>query len=286
MQTRAPLQVSTAAALDVSAASGLCALPDRLCVVADDETFLAQYAFDGAPLGRVALFEEVLPEEHHARKRSKPDLEALAALPDGRLLALGSGSTSQRERGALIDPAHGFTVRPVDLGALYRELRAALPELNVEGAVVVDDHLVLLQRGNGRARANARIELDLARLLEAFDRSVPPPASALIAIANVALPELAGVPLSFTDAAAHAGRVLFTAAAEDTDDTYADGACTGSVIGELIGARVSWVQPVQPVCKLEGIACTGQGVMWLVADADDRATPAALFRASVPPSAI
>jgi hypothetical protein len=278
MQTRAPLQLSQVAALDVSAASGLCALADRLCVVADDETFLAQYAFDGAPLGRVALFDDALPEEHHARKRRKPDLEALAALPDGRLLALGSGSTSQRERGALVDPARGFTVRPIDLGALYRELRASLPELNVEGAVVVDDRLVLLQRGNGRARANARIELDLARLLEALERGAPPPASALVGIAPVALPELAGVPLSFTDAAVHEGRVLFTAAAEDTDDTYADGANMGSVIGELVGAQVSWVQPVLPVCKLEGIACTPQGALWLVADADNRAIPAALFR--------
>jgi hypothetical protein len=280
MQARDPLQLSMVARLDVSAASGMCALADRLCVVADDETFLAQYAFDGAPLGRVALFGDVLPEAHDARKRRKPDLEALALLPDGRLLALGSGSTPRRERGALIDPARGWTVRPIDLAALYAELRAALPELNVEGAVVVGERLVLLQRGNGRARANARVELDLGRVLAALEAGTLA-ASTLIAVTAVALPDLAGVPLSFTDAAVHGGRVLFTAAAEDTDDTYQDGACTGSVVGELHGGRVLWVQPLLPACKLEGISCADDR-LWLVADADDRGTPAPLYSTPIP----
>ncbi len=280
MQTRDPLQLSMVAQLDVSAASGLCALPDRLCVVADDETFLAQHAFDGTPLGRVALFGDALPEEHATRKRQKPDLEALALLPDGRLLALGSGSTPRRERGALIDPARGWTVRAIALAALYAELRAVLPELNVEGAVVVGERLVLLQRGNGRARANARVDLDLARALEALDGGMLA-ASALIAVKAVALPDLAGVPLSFTDATVHAGRVLFTAAAENTNDTYEDGACSGSVVGELRGAQVLWIQPVQPACKLEGISCTDDR-LWLVADADDRRAPAPLYSARIP----
>jgi hypothetical protein len=281
MQARDPLQLSVIAQLDVSAASGMCALTDRLCVVADDETFLAQYAFDGAPLGRVALFGDALPEEHEARKRQKPDLEALALLPDGRLLALGSGSTPRRERGALIDPARGWTVRPIDLAPLYAELRAALPELNVEGAVMVGERLVLLQRGNGRARANARVDLALAGVLETLDRDGTLTAGALIAIGAVALPDLGGVPLSFTDAAVHAGRVLFTAAAEDTDDTYQDGACTGSVVGELRDREVIWARQVQPACKLEGISCADDR-LWLVADADDRGTPTPLYSARIP----
>lgn len=283
MQALEPLRLSKVGELDVSAASGLCALADRLCVIADDETFLAQYTFDGAPLGRTALFADALPDEHAARKRAKPDLEAMAALPDGRLIAFGSGSTARRERGALIDPARGWSVRLLDLSALYGELRTALPELNIEGAVVVDERLVLLQRGNGRARANARIEIDLARTLAALAAGAALPAAALTAIATVALPDLAGVPLSFTDAAAHAGAVLFTAAAEDTDDTYADGVCTGSVVGELRGSEVGWVRPVEPsACKLEGITCMND-TLWLVADADDRTAPAPLFSARLRP---
>ena len=275
------LELSKVAELTVSAASGLVAQGDLLYVVADDETHLAVYGLDGSPRADVPLFAGALPDAHAERKRHKPDLEALTALPDGRLLAFGSGSTDRRARGALIDPARGLAVRSVDLAPLYRVLGAALPELNVEGATVLGDRLVLLQRGNGAARANARIDLDLARVLAAFDGDGSL-AEALIAIVPVPLPDLAGVPLGFTDAAVWADRLLFTAAAEDTDDTYADGACTGSVLGELRGGAVDWARQVQPACKLEGLACTADGALYLVADPDDRSIRATLFQIGDP----
>src|SRR5690349_13989277 len=100
----APVDLEPIAELDVSAASGLVAIAERLYVVADDEHFLATYDFAGRPLGRLALWPDALPDEHAERKRLKSDLEALTQLPDGRLLALGSGSTPRRRRGALIDP--------------------------------------------------------------------------------------------------------------------------------------------------------------------------------------
>ena len=44
-----------------------------------------------------------LPADFAERKRRKPDLEALVLLPgQGTLLALGSGSRAQRERGFLV----------------------------------------------------------------------------------------------------------------------------------------------------------------------------------------
>jgi hypothetical protein len=101
----------------------------------------------------------------------------------------------------------------------------------------------------------------------------------------VQLGELAGVPLGFTDATAHpTAGLLFTAAAEDTRDTYVDGRCTGSVVGVLAGSAVHSVRAVQPACKLEGLACSVEESMttlWMVADADDRAVRATLWRADV-----
>jgi hypothetical protein len=268
--------------LDVSAASGIAALSDALCVVADDETFLAVFGFDGRPRRRVPLLPDRLPAEHHARKRRKPDFEALAALPDGRLLALGSGSTDARMRGALIAPDAGWAVQRVDLTPLYGALAAELPELNIEGAAVLGDRLVLLQRGNGAARANARIDLDLDAVRAGLQHGAIEP-NAMRALTRVELGSVAGVPLGFTDAAAHAsGALLFTAAAEDTTDTYADGRCTGSVVGVLDGSEARSVRAVTPACKIEGLACGGGGVantLWLVADADDRDVRALLFRA-------
>ena len=279
------LDLAPIAELDVSAASGLAALPDALCVIADDETFLGVYDYDGRPRARVALLPDRLPAEHHARKRSKPDFEALAALPDGRLLALGSGSTAARMRGVLITPAMGWGVRAFDLAPLYQALAKDVPELNVEGAAVLGDRLVLLQRGNGAARDNARIDLDLAAVLHALDDGAALDAGALCAIERVRLGEIDGVPLGFTDAAAHpSAGLLFTAAAEDTADTYLDGRSAGSVVGVLSGGAVLAAHTVQPACKLEGLACRvagGATRLWLVADADDRGVPATLFRAEL-----
>lgn len=279
------LSLTPVAALDVSAASGLVVLGDRLYVIADDETFLSAYALDGTPRSRTPLLSGVLPTEHAARKRHKPDLEALALLPGDRLLALGSGSTEARMRGAVVDP-RAATLRAIDLRPLYEQLRNELSDLNVEGAAVRGDALVLLQRGNGAGRVNACIELDLGRALAALDaRGVLSP-DALRSIAPVALGDLDGVPLGFTDAVASpSGGLLFSAAAEDTPDSYQDGPCAGSIVGLLSQGRVMRRLRVSPTCKIEGLALgSGTGrelALWLVADPDDRKQPATLYRATM-----
>lgn len=281
------IELARVAELDVSAASGLVVVGDALCVIADDETFLGVYGRDGTPRAHVPLLPDRLPEPHAERKRVKPDLEALAALPDGRLLALGSGSTAARTRGVVIDPRAAWAARAIDLAPLYRALAAQVPELNVEGAAVLDQRLVLLQRGNGALRFNARIDLDLAGVLERIDRHAALDAGVVRDVVRVRLGEIGGVSLSFTDAAAHpSAGLLFTAAAEDTADTYADGVCTGSIVGVLDGGAVASAHAVHPACKLEGVACTARGgavELWLVADADDRRVPATLFRAELGP---
>ena len=281
------LQLTAIATLDVSAASGLVALPDRLCLVADDEMFLSVYRPDGTPLQRIRLFPEVLPDEHVERKRRKADLEAVALLPGRRVMAFGSGSTAGRRRGAIVDPVREVPARVIDLGPLYDRLATDVPDLNIEGAAVSGDGLWLLQRGNGPARFNATIELDLAGVMTSLEAGASIDARALRSITRVELGELDGVALSFTDAIARpGGGLIFSAAAEDTASTYADGACAGSIIGTLVDGRVTERVTVDPTVKLEGIAYAGAGGsgpdLWLVADPDDREVRATLHRATLP----
>ena len=284
------LDVTAVATLDVSAASGLVALADRLCLVADDEVFLSVYGLDGTPRERIPLFPDVLPEDHAGRKRRKPDLEAVALLPDGHVLALGSGSTEARRRGALLDPTRDTAARMIDLGPLYERLARDVPDLNIEGAAVSGDALWLLQRGNGPARFNATIELDLAQVMRTLEASASIAAGVLRSVTRVAVGDLDGVPLTFTDAIARpGGGLIFSAAAEDTLDTYHDGACAGSIIGVLVDGRVTRHVRVNPTLKLEGIARAGLAgngrsgpALWLVADPDDREIRASLYRATLP----
>jgi hypothetical protein len=275
------------AELDVSAASGLVRIDDVLCVIADDELFLSVYDVHGAPIRRAQLFEGELPEDHAERKRQKPDLEALTLLPDGRLLAIGSGSKPQRMRGALIAPGDNWSVEVVDLSPLYRVLDAQIADLNIEGAAVVDGRLFLAQRGNGAAGIHALIELDLAHVLDTIERDLVVSAGALRGVRNVFLGELAGATLGFTDLAPHPSRsaLVFSAAAEASASTYDDGEVTGSAAGIIaLDGSVERCIPLSPCCKIEGITVTqdesrGALGLLLVADADDRAQPAPLFSA-------
>jgi hypothetical protein len=275
------------AELDVSAASGLVRVGDSLCVVADDELFLSIYDADGAPRKRVTLFKGELPEDHAERKKEKPDLEALTLLPDGRLLAIGSGSKPNRMRGALIAPDDSWSVEPIDLAPLYRLLDTRIEDLNIEGAAVVDGRLFLAQRGNGAAGIHALIELDLAHVLDTLARDFVVSAGALRAIRNVELGKLAEGALGFTDLAPHPSRnvLVFAAAAEASASTYDDGEVTGSAVGVIdLEGGVERCIALSPCCKIEGLAVTeeaGRGALSLlmVADADDRAHPAPLFTA-------
>jgi hypothetical protein len=285
------IAVRTLRTLDLAAASGLVSVGGRLYIVGDDELVLSVFAADDARLlERIPLFPGELPLDPVERKRHKPDLEALALLPTPTpmLLALGSGSRPNRARGAVIHLGAEVAVTPLDLAPLYDALLRELPDLNVEGAAVAGDTLRLLQRGNAASRRSAVIDLDLAGLLAAILAGRPLGPELLRGTQGVELGELGGVALSFTDASPlGGGRLLFTAAAEDTLDTYADGACSGSALGVLGPEReVEWIDPIDAPLKIEGVHATpaqdGRSIeVLMVADADDPRVPSPLLAASV-----
>lgn len=280
----------------VSAASGLVRVGSHLYVVADDSLDLAVFDVDGqAPGGRIALFSGVLPADKADRKRQKPDFEALIWLepdtrfPSGALLALGSGSTALRRRGAIVEIGPNGQVsgvaRPIDLSPLYGHLDHLVPELNIEGAVVSGDDLLLFNRGNRSHPGNAMLRIDLCAVLAACNDGSPF-ASPIEAI-PLQLGETQGVPLTVTDATALPdGRILVTAVAENTADSYNDGACIGSAVALLSGdgTLVAMHQFATPL-KVEGVTATvaaGHLDLLLVTDADDPAVPAGLYRATMP----
>ncbi|HEY3451024.1 MAG TPA: hypothetical protein VGK67_32000 [Myxococcales bacterium] len=277
--------------LALSAASGVVRLGQHLLVVADDELFLDAYADDGRRSGRIALRAKApLPEEHQERKRLKPDLEALVVLPGRRVLAVGSGSTDRRRTAYLFEaPAEGALPGfrgACDLSLLYAHLSERFPELNIEGAAVAGGKLRLLQRGNGARGQNAVIDLALDGVLEALTTRVPLAARLVLDVRPVQLPPLGKVRLGFTDASPIAEgdpRIMFVAAAEDTDDPYLDGECAGSAIGVLDEkARVEWLEPLEGKHKVEGVIVEPGGTRaLLVAHPDDREQRAPLLECSL-----
>ena len=259
----------------------------RLVVVQDDVNALALLDEAHGEIHRLAL-----PRGEDGRrtfdaasgnKALKLDLEACVTLPDGRLVALGSGSKRVREHVAVVTPDEG--VRVVAAHGLYERLRErtdfAGSELNLEGAVVVGGALRLFQRGNGAPRGDllpvdASGDLDLAAFVRWLDGG---PLPALEQVRQYDLGEVEGVRFGFTDATALPDdRVAFVAGAEASPDTYEDGEVLGCRFGILDGdeARMTDVlgEDREPSrLKLEGLDWVredeGAWELVVVTDMDD-----------------
>lgn len=269
----------------VSAASGLVCAHDRAYVIADDEHHLAVLD-DAHTHGRtLRLFKGDLPSGMKPRKKRKPDTETLALLSKDVLLTLGSGSRPQRCRGAWLaldgEGRPRRPARPVDLTPLYDPLREHFDDLNIEGAFVCGREFVLLQRGHAGSSPNASLHYALKGVLAwLFDGAQAPVAQhrRLHRIGQVA-----AVPLCFTDGAAlPGGRWLFSAVAEASNDSVADGACVGSAVG-VMSARheIEALHALPDKQKIEGIAARsrrGLVDVCMVTDADDPRIVSRLLR--------
>jgi hypothetical protein len=273
----------------LSAASGLVRVGERLYVVADDENHLGVFDAAGNAPGRlIRLFDGDLPESVKKRKAQKPDLEALLLLPAtaqwpaGALLALGSGSRPSRFTGALLKldehgEAHG-PARAIDLEPLYDRVNARFAELNIEGAFIAGDALLLLQRGS-MSGPNGVVRFPLEEVmawLNGAAASLQPSSFVECDLGGVD-----GVPFAFTDGAALAdGAWLFSAVAERTDNSYDDGACLAAAIGVADrDGSVRAMHRLDPTRKVEGIEAQVRGgtiTIGMVTDADDPAIPAEL----------
>lgn len=280
----------------VRAASAVRRSGERLVIVQDDVNVLVlrHGPETGAVLlpagaGGVRSFEKARGNKH-----AKLDLEACAALPDGRLVAFGSGSTPARERLVVFGPAD--SVRIVEGCELYTLLRAettfAGSELNVEGALVLGDVLRLFQRGNGAELrgvlpVNATLDLPLPEFVRWLDTGSKVPT--LHDATQYDLGHVDGVPFTFTDAALmRDGRVAVLACAEASPDTYRDGEVLGCRFGIIDGRDVR-LGPIlhadgRPThLKLEGIESrpSSNGSFDVVADMDRPDEPALCARLEV-----
>jgi hypothetical protein len=269
----------------LSAASGLVEIGPTLCVVGDDEQHLVLFDQNDEGPGRLLrLLPGDLPRKKKTRKKVKPDFEILFALPSAvggasnRIFAMGSGSTPERYRGVLID-MDSDSVAVIDQQPLFAQIAGLVAEVNLEGAAVRGDRLLLFNRGNVTNPETCIFETALAALVGGDDAEVR-------LIKTLALPIIDGVPLTVTDACGLGeDQFLMSAVAEVTDDSYADGDILGAAI-ILLDANldVLAIEALEPTHKIEGIAAqrTATGADLLcVSDADDPDTPSSLFSATL-----
>ncbi|MEV6305311.1 hypothetical protein AB0M02_38265 [Actinoplanes sp. NPDC051861] len=265
----------------VRAASAIAPFGDGWLIAQDDATHAAWVRPDATvplrvvdPVDGLEIFSSAAGTKH-----LKPDFEAACAVEAGVLL-LGSGSSPARMRASLVAADGSYAV--ADLSTLYREVAAALglrpDQLNLEGACRVGDRLRWFQRANLAAgAANASVDVDLGALLTVFSGA----GSEQINITDVRVYDLGlvdDVALAVTDAVTLPdGRIVVSAAAEDTPNAVDDGPVVGAAVALLEDGRVVTVAELPDAHKVEGLALatstSGGTDLLAVVDADDPLAP-------------
>jgi hypothetical protein len=170
-----------------------------------------------------------------------------------------------------------------DLSPLYAQVAVVLErdpaELNLEGACRAGDVLRWFARGNLAAGvASASVDVDLHALMAAVVGRGDAEAVEVRQPLSYDLGVVEGVGLTVTDAVALPdGRVLLSAAAEDTPNAVDDGSVVASALalldGEDVRAMVPLPQVEGRVAKVEGVAVLKAGRdgvhLLAVADEDD-----------------
>ena len=186
----------------LSAASGVAWMNDSLVVIDDASIFAGVFHQAKTPGKSLRLFSPIEGHEQFSEtagtKALKPDLEVLVPLPDGSLLALGSGSRnrgvgSREARGRAVKISPHWQIEVFHLGPLYQKLSEVQDSINVEGALIDGDGLLLFLRGNGRGGKPMIVKI--LNLEEALAGRPD-----LGAACEILLPTLHGSALGFTDA--------------------------------------------------------------------------------------
>jgi hypothetical protein len=202
-------------------------------------------------------------DDARGNKHLKLDLEACVTLPDGRLIAFGSGSLPAREHLVVWNgrDAPALVAATQFYAAVRRAARQGAARLNIEGAVAGGGMLRLFQRGNdaagaGRTPGNAILAIDARDFVQWLDGGAVP---SVVAATTVDLGEEAGIPYGFTDAVAlDDERVVVLACAERSSSALTDGAVLGCRVGVLDGTGLTMVDVcdasgARSLLKVEGI---------------------------------
>lgn len=277
----------------VRAASAVAPLGDGWLIAQDDGTIAAWWC------GRSIVAVRLLPpvdghdtfRESDGTKALKPDLEAACRVPGSDapgVLLLGSGSHANRMRGVLVHEGQPCWVATADLSPLYAHvaqvLGLSLGQLNLEGACVIGEALRWFQRGHGASGvASSSVDLPLAAVTAAVMGDSDPSGVVAGEVRQYEFASSGDVSLAITDATALAdGRVLVSAAAEDTPDAVADGEVVGSALALLDDDHVVATVPLPTasdgtVWKVEGLVVTAESTHRLdvlaVVDQDDPDRP-------------
>ena len=213
----------------LSSASAVEVFDDRIYIAGDDINFIYLYSKHFFLIDRIKLFADADFEE--LNKPVKKDWEAMSVITapkrNPKLLLIGSGSKKVTRDYAILLNLSSRKINNLEhWPRFYNVIRQKLKpeeELNIEGLAQVQDHLVLLNRGN--VNTGNAIFITSANAAFQFTDVIHRIESAPLDIAETKAGFTGAYYLEETDT------LFYTAAAELTVNAYFDGKVLGSAIG-------------------------------------------------------
>lgn len=131
----------------INSASSLHNVGDRIFVCCDDQYDL--YELDKKNWSHHHWAKAPrLPKAHAARKKLKPDFEAILGPIENNLLIIPSGSKKNRDQGLMFDlETHLFI--PVDFSDFFEKLVEEIKDINLEGSETHKKSFLFMNRGVG-----------------------------------------------------------------------------------------------------------------------------------------
>jgi hypothetical protein len=222
---------------NIPSASGIEYALGSYYVLGDDSPYLYQLDEQYELVRKYPLMDTVSFRNSRIPKSVKPDLESIAHFKYGRdemLVLLGSGSTSARNKGYLVNASNAHKVQEVDLTKFYEFLKGILKiekegELNIEGLAMDKTYTYLLQRPLGSS-SNVLFRFDTDAFKDFLLRQQSIPTAALY---HFDLPAIGNNTAGFSGSFALGDKLFFTASVEDTPDAVQDGEVLGSFLGVI-----------------------------------------------------
>ena len=186
----------------IGSASGLVYKDNSLFIISDSSSFLYEYNIREKELTKIPLLEN---SEENIPKKNKFDFETIT-LKENKLHILDSGSTFKREK-RLTYHLETKEVIEKSLSKLYQNLKQTASisddELNIEGAIFLNEKWFLFQRGNGVNSRNGIFKTN--SLKKDFETEFFP----------ILLTNIKEIETSFTDAIVVEDKIYFLATAEN-----------------------------------------------------------------------
>ncbi|QEC44528.1 DUF6929 family protein [Pseudobacter ginsenosidimutans] len=211
--------------------SGIEFYDDKVFLVGDDSREVMVLNKRWKEIERVPLLPGT---EARVPKAVKSDLEATTVVTVNRiprLLILGSGSLDKNRNKAILFNLDSYLKDEFDLTPFYNRIaKAGVKNMNIEAAALVEDHIILGNRGN---RKNPVNQLIITR--NAFWKHQQ---QAEITLIDLELPvkDSKGIGISGMAYSLLNDTLIFTASTEQTDNAVDDGSIGDSYMGIIENA--------------------------------------------------